>query len=72
MTMNSYTTTKLEESNINNNNNIIVANQEDGQPLTGSQWPLALAGSGVDSQHQIGGITGIKVILPATATTAKP
>jgi len=36
-------------ADINNNNNIIVANQEDGQPLTGSQWPLALAGSGVDS-----------------------
>jgi len=25
---------------------------------------LALVGSGVDSQHQIGAITGIKVILP--------
>jgi hypothetical protein len=59
-------------ADINNNNNIIVANQEDGQPLTGAQWPLALAGSGVDSQHQIGGITGIKVILPTTTTTAKP
>jgi hypothetical protein len=59
-------------ADINNNNNIIVANQEDGQPLTGSQWPLALVGSGVDSQHQIGGITGIKVILPITTTTAKP
>jgi DMSO/TMAO reductase YedYZ molybdopterin-dependent catalytic subunit len=59
-------------ADINNNNNIIVANQEDGQPLTGAQWPLALAGSGVDAQHQIGGITGIKVILPTTTTTAKP
>jgi len=59
-------------ADINNNNNIIVANQEDGQPLTGSQWPLALVGSGVDAQHQIGGITGIKVILATTTTTAKP
>jgi len=59
-------------ADINNNNNIIVANKEDGQPLTGAQWPLALAGSGVDAQHQIGGITGIKVILPTTTTTAKP
>jgi hypothetical protein len=59
-------------TDINNNNNIFVANQEDGQPLTGAQWPLVLVGSGVDSQHQIGSITGIKVILPTTTTTAKP
>lgn len=56
-------------TDINNNNNIILANQEDGQPLTGTQWPLALAGSGVDSQHQISAITSIKVILPTTTTT---
>ena len=56
-------------SDINNNNNIIVANEEDGQPLTGTQWPLALEGSGVDAQHQIGGITSIKVILPTTTST---
>jgi hypothetical protein len=66
------TTVEYNSADINNNNNIIVANQEDGQPLTGARWPLALVGSGVDSQHQIGAITGIKVILPTTTTTAKP
>ncbi|MGP8079680.1 MAG: molybdopterin-dependent oxidoreductase [Dehalococcoidales bacterium] len=59
-------------ADINNNNNIIVANQEDGAPLSGTLWPLALAGSGVDAQHQIDGITTIKVILPTTTTTTTP
>jgi hypothetical protein len=58
-------------SDINNNNNIIVANEEDGQPLTGTQWPLVLEGSDVDGQHQIGGITSIKVILPTTTSTTQ-
>ena len=56
-------------SDINNNNNIIVANQEDGQPLSSTQFPLALEGSGVDLQHQISTISSIKVILPTTTTT---
>jgi len=60
------TVVTYNSADINNNNNIIVANQEDGKPLTGKQWPLALEGSGVDAQHQIGAITSIKVILPTT------
>ena len=63
------TMVEYNSADINNNNNIIVANEEDGQPLTGTQWPLALEGSGVDAQHQIGGITSIKVILPTTTST---
>jgi len=63
------TIVEYNSADINNNNNIIVANQEDGTPLTGKQWPLALVGSGVDTQHQISAITGIKVILPTIATT---
>jgi hypothetical protein len=55
-------------SDINNNNNIIVANQEDGQPLSSTQFPLALQGSGIDLQHQISTISSIKVILPTTTT----
>ena len=62
------TTVEYNSADINNNNNIIVANQEDGTPLAGKQWPLALVGSGVDTQHQISAITGIKVILPTTTT----
>jgi hypothetical protein len=60
---------EYNSADINNNNNIIVANQEDGTPLTGKQWPLALVGSGVDAGHQISAITGIKVILPTVTTT---
>jgi hypothetical protein len=63
------TTVEYNSADINNNNNIIVANQEDGTPLTGKQWPLALVGSGVDAGHQISAITGIKVILPTVTTT---
>ena len=62
-------TVEYNSADIKNNNNIIVANQEDGTPLTGKQWPLALVGSGVDTQHQISAITGIKVILPTVTTT---
>ena len=36
----------------------------DGQPLPSTQWPLALVGSAVDSQHQIGMITKIKLVFP--------
>jgi Oxidoreductase molybdopterin binding domain len=68
VTSSNGTTVEYNSSDINNNNNIIVANQEDGTPLAGKQWPLALVGSGVDAQHQISAITGIKVILPATTT----
>ena len=49
---------------IKQNDNIIVAYLVDGQPLPSTQWPLALVGSGVDSQHQIGMIMKIKLIFP--------
>ena len=49
---------------IKQNDKIIVAYQLDGKPLSNKQWPLALVGSGVDSQHQISMITKIKLIFP--------
>jgi len=49
---------------IKQNDNIIVAYQLDGKPLSNKQWPLALVGSGVDSQHQISMINKIKLIFP--------
>jgi hypothetical protein len=54
---------------VKKNDNIIVAYQEDGQPLASTQWPLVLVGSAVDAQHQIGMITKIKLIFPAAVTT---
>ena len=49
---------------IKQNDNIIVAYQLDGKPLSNKQWPLALVGSEVDSQHQISMINKIKLIFP--------
>ena len=49
---------------VRKNDNLIVAYQMDGQPLPSTEWPLALVGSGVDSQHQIGMIMKIKLIFP--------
>ena len=54
---------------VKRNDNLIVAYEIDGQPLSTTQWPLALVGSAVDSQHQIGMITKIKLVFPATTTT---
>jgi hypothetical protein len=57
---------------VKRNDNIILAYQEDGQPLSSAQWPLALVGSGVDSQHQISKIIKVRLILPSTTTTTTP
>ena len=51
-------------ADVEKNDNIIVAYEKDGQPLSTTQWPLALVGSGVDSQHQISMITKIKLVFP--------
>jgi len=60
---------------VKRNDNIIVAYEIDGQPLPSTQWPLALVGSAVDQQHQIGMISKIKLVFPSstmtTATTNK-
>jgi hypothetical protein len=61
-------TVEYSSVQIENNNNIIVAYQMDGEPLPNTQWPLALAGSGVDQQHQIGAIATIKLIIPSITT----
>jgi hypothetical protein len=63
---------EYNSADILNNNNIIVAYEEDGQPLSSTQFPLALVGSGVDSQHQISMISSINLILPSTSTTTTP
>ena len=49
---------------VRKNDNLIVAYEMDGQPLPSTEWPLALVGSAVDSQHQIGMIMKIKLIFP--------
>jgi len=49
---------------IKQNDNLIVAYQLDGKALSNKQWPLALVGSNVDSQHQISMINKIKLIFP--------
>jgi len=49
---------------IKQNDNIIVAYQLDGKALSNKQWPLALVGSGVDSNHQISMINKIKLVFP--------
>ena len=54
---------------VKRNDNLIVAYEIDGQPLPTTEWPLALVGSGVDSQHQISMITKIKLVFPSTTTT---
>lgn len=54
---------------VKRNDNIILAYEIDGQPLPSTQWPLALVGSAVDQQHQIGMISKIKLVFP-TATTS--
>jgi hypothetical protein len=54
---------------VKQNDNLLVAYQLDGKPLSNKQWPLALVGSGVDSPHQIGMITKIKLVFPTTTTT---
>ena len=58
-----YTSTQVKR-----NDNLIVAYQLDGKPLPTTQWPLALVGSAVDQQHQIGMITKIKLVFPSTTT----
>ena len=54
---------------VKRNDNLIVAYELDGQPLPTTQWPLALVGSAVDQQHQIGMITKIKLVFPSTSST---
>ena len=54
---------------VKKNDNLIIAFQVDGQPLADTKWPLALVGSAVDQQHQIGGIIKIKLIFPSATTT---
>ena len=49
---------------VRKNDNLIVAYEVDGQPLPSTEWPLALVGSAVDSQHQISMITKIKLVFP--------
>ncbi len=53
---------------VKRNDNIIVAYEEDGQPLPSTQWPLALVGSAVDQEHQIGMISKIKLVFPDSTT----
>jgi DMSO/TMAO reductase YedYZ molybdopterin-dependent catalytic subunit len=49
---------------VRKNENLIVTYEMDGQPLPTTTWPLVLVGSDVDSQHQIGMITKIKLVFP--------
>jgi len=56
-------------ADVEKNDNIIVAYEKDGQPLSTTQWPLALVGSSVDSQHQISMINKIKLVFPSTSIT---
>jgi hypothetical protein len=49
---------------VRKNDNLIIAYEVDGQPLPSTEWPLALVGSAVDSQHQISMITKIKLVFP--------
>jgi DMSO/TMAO reductase YedYZ molybdopterin-dependent catalytic subunit len=53
---------------VKRNENIILAFEIDGKPLPSTQWPLALVGSAVDAQHQIGMISKIKLVFPTTTT----
>ncbi len=55
----SYT---LNSSFVKRNNNIIVADEVDGAPLEGKNWPLKLVGSALTSNKQkVGGIDEIEL-----------
>jgi hypothetical protein len=58
----------LTSQQVKRNENIILAFEIDGKPLPSTQWPLALVGSAVDAQHQIGMISKIKLVFPTTTT----
>ena len=43
----------------------ILANKMNGKELTGKDAPLRLVGSAVDTQSSVGGVTEIRLLLPA-------
>jgi hypothetical protein len=60
----------LTSQQVKRNDNIILAYEIDGNPLPSTQWPLALVGSAVDAQHQIGMINKIKLVFPTITPAA--
>jgi hypothetical protein len=52
----------MNDSRIDMNTNIFVANTKNGAVLTGGEWPLTLAGSGITQGEMVDGIAQIQIM----------